>query len=97
LEITAVEYYANETEDDIKKGLVGAFVTKMVEPEVNVKVDIVGDTFIKPKLEYTYYVDTKENGTWHVTDPKVPVSLEPFTTDRGIHGVKLKWNSSYSG
>ena len=97
LEITAVEYYANETEDDIEKGLVGAFITKMVEPEVNVTVDIVGDTFIKPKLEYTYYVDTKENGTWHVTNPKVPVSLEPFTTECGIHGVKLKWNSSYSG
>lgn len=97
LEITAVEYYANETEDDIEKGLVGAFITKMVEPEVNVKVDIVGDTFIKPKLEYTYYVDTKENGTWHVSDPKVPVTLEPFTTERGIHGVKIRWNSSQSG
>lgn len=97
LEVTAVEYYANETEDDVENGLVGAFVTKMVEPEVDVKVDIVGDTFIKPKLEYTYYVDTKEKGTWHVSDPKVPVSLEPFTTERGIHGVRLKWNSSYSG
>ena len=94
LELTAVEYYANETEDDIDNGLVGAFVTKMVEPEVDVKVDIVGDTFIKPKIEYTYYVDTKEKGTWHISDPRVPVSLEPFETERGIHGVKLKWNSS---
>lgn len=97
LEITAVEYYANETEDDIDKGLVGAFVTRIVEPSVDVKKDIVGDTFIKPKLEYTYYVDTKEQGSWHVSDPKVPVTLEPFMTARGIHGVRLKWNSSYSG
>lgn len=97
LEITAVEYYANETEDDVDNGLVGAFVTKMVEPEVDVKRDIVGDTFIKPKLEYTYYVETKEPGTWHVSNPKAPVSLEPFETARGIHGVKLTWNSSYSG
>ena len=97
LEVIAVEYYANETEDDVDNGLVGAFVTKMVEPEVDVKRDIVGDTFIKPKIEYTYYVETKEPGTWHVSNPKAPVSLEPFETARGIHGVKLTWNSSQSG
>lgn len=97
LEVTAVEYYANETEDDVDNGLVGAFVTKMVEPEVDVKIDIVGGTFIKPKLEYKYYVDTRADGKWYVGEPNVPVILEPFLTDRGIHGVKIKWNSSYSG
>ena len=97
LEITAVEYYANETEDDVENGLVKAFVQKNVEPEINTKLDIVGDTFIKPKMTYTYYVDTKEDGQWHIDGPKVPVSLEPFVDKRGAHGVNIKWNSSYSG
>ena len=98
LEFTAVEYYANETEDDVEKGLVKAFVEKHIEPEVNQKEDIVGPTFIKPKLEYEYYVEAKNtNGDWYIDGPKVPVTLEKFTTPRGIPGVKVKWNSNQSG
>lgn len=98
LEFTAVEYYANETEDDVENGLVKAFVQKNVEPEVNPKEDIVGPTFIKPKLEYEYYVEAKNtNGDWFIDGHKVPVTLEKFTTPRGIPGVKIVWNSSQSG
>ena len=98
LEFTAVEYYANETEDDIEKGLVKAFVQKNIEPEINPKEDIVGPTFIKPKIEYEYFVEAKNtDGDWHIDGPKVPVILEKFTTPRGIPGVKVKWNSSQSG
>ena len=97
LEVTAVEYYANETEDDIEKGLVGAKVTKIVEPETDFNVEIVGDTFIKPKQEYTYYAETTQAGKWSIKGPKVPVILTPFVTERGIAGVKVKWNTSYSG
>lgn len=98
LEFTAVEYYANETEDDVKKGLVKAFVQKNIEPEINPKEDIVGPTFIKPKIEYEYFVEAKNtDGDWHIDGPKVPVTLEKFTTSRGIPGVKVKWNSSQSG
>lgn len=97
LEITAVEYYANETEDDVEQGLVGAKITKIVEPEVDRNVEIVGDTFIKPKKEYTYYAETTTTGKWFITGAKVPVILEPFMTDRGIAAVNIKWNSSYSG
>ena len=98
LELTAVEYYANETEDDVEKGLVKAFVEKNIEPEVDINTDIVGPTFIKPKIEYEYYVEDKNSsGDWYIDGPKVPVTLEKFTTTRGIPGVKVKWNSSYSG
>ena len=97
LEVTAVEYYANETEDDIEKGLVGTKVTKLVEPETDFNIDIVGDTFIKPKKEYTYYAETTQAGKWSIVGPQVPVVLKPFTTERGIAGVILKWNTSYSG
>lgn len=97
LEITAVEYYANETEDDVEKGLVKANIMKMDEPEVNPDKDIIGETFIKPKKEYTYYAETARPGSWFITGPKVPVSLESFVTPRGIQGVNIKWNASYSG
>ena len=98
LEFTAVEYYANETEDDVEKGLVKAFVQKNIEPEINPKEDIVGPTFIKPKIEYEYFVEAKNtDGDWHIDGPKVPVILEKFITPRGIPGVKVKWNSSQSG
>ena len=97
LEITAVEYYANETEDDVEKGLVGAYITKNVEPEIDVYNDIIGPTFIKPKIEYTYYVNTNEPGDWYIDGPKVPVELKKFKTERGTPGLIIKWNSSYSG
>lgn len=98
LELNAVEYYANETQDDVEKGLVGAFIQKNVEPTINPKEDIVGPTFIKPKLEYEYFVEDKNSsGNWYIDGPKVPVTLERFTTPRGIPGVKVKWTSSQSG
>ena len=98
LEITAVEYYANETEDDVESGLVKAFVQKNAEPEIDPKNDIIGPTFIKPKIEYEYFVEAKNTkGDWFIDGPKVPVELTKFTTSRGIPGVKVKWTRSQSG
>ena len=97
LEITAVEYYANETEDDVDKGLVGAYIERNVEPEIDPKLDIVGPTFIKPKIEYSYYVEADVPGDWYIDGPKVPVKFVKFKTERGTPGVKITWNSSYSG
>ena len=98
-ELTAEEYYANETEDNIEEGLVGAYIKRNIEPEINPKEDIVGPTFIKPKVEYEYFVEAVGDklGDWYIDGPKVPVSLEKFKTQRGTPGVKVKWNTSYSG
>jgi hypothetical protein len=59
LEITAVEYYANEHEDDIENGKVGALITKPIDPNVGTDSEfvIIGETFIRPKKEYIYYID----------------------------------------
>ncbi len=98
LEITAVEYYANETEDDIEKGLVKANIEKIKEPIIDPEIDIIGPTFIKPKVEYEYFVEADVKGNWFLDDgPKVPVTLERFKTERGTPGVRIKWNSSQSG
>lgn len=97
LELNAVEYYANKDEDDIENGIVGAKIAKLVEPEVNETSSIIGDTFIRPKVEYTYYVNTNRDGYWLLGQTKVPVKLEAFVNDKNYSAVKIKWNSSYSG
>lgn len=98
LEITAVEYYANETEDDVDNGLVGAFITQLVDPNENTdNAGIIGDTFIKPKKEYEYYVKTKQQGKWYLGKIKVPVTTETYETKDGYPAIKIKWNTSYSG
>ena len=57
LEINAVEYYANEAEDDIENGIVGGLIVEPENPNNKSQEDtIIGETFIKPKkvYEFTY-------------------------------------------
>ena len=97
-EMTAVEYYANESEDDIEAGLVGTLITKPVDPNPSTDEEIMyiqGDTFIKPKKTYTYkFLGVMEMGKWSVQkDRPVRYSVDeddPFT-------VYIMWDSSYSG
>ena len=92
LEINAVEYYANEFEDDIENGVVGALKTEPINPNSSSTEDIIqGDTFIKPKKEYTFKYVGNVEGLWSVGD-KVPVQL---VQEGKI--VKLRWLDTYSG
>lgn len=97
LELNAVEYYANEHEDDLENGIVGAHIQKVQEPEQNKDTAIIGETFIKPKTEYIYYINTNRDGDWYLGKTKVPVQVTPFVDERNYSSVKIKWNSSYSG
>lgn len=94
LEVTAVEYYANETEDDIEAGIVGGLIEEIKDPNEGQAMSIIGETFIKVKKDYEF----KFNGTlatkWYV-DKKYPVILIPNPEDP--RKVILKWTSSYSG
>lgn len=93
LEITAIEYYANETEDDIDNGIVGGMVKPIENPNTSQEeADIVGETFIKVKKTYAY--TCAAGGQWHV-DRKYPVviTVDPNDTTK----IVLKWDSSYSG
>jgi hypothetical protein len=55
LEVTAIEYYANITEDDVENGVVGGLVVTEPNPnDIEIEETIVGDTFIKPKKTYEY-------------------------------------------
>lgn len=91
LEITAVEYYANEIEDDIENGIVGGLIVDPVEPEEN-SVMIDGETFIKPKITYVYTFLGRGEDSWEI-DSKVPVEIVEQTKTT----LKLRWTKGYSG
>ena len=92
LEVTAVEYYANETEDDIENGVVGGLVVEPLDPNPEeLKGIILGETFIKPKRFYEFTFSGTENNEWFV-DRKLPVELQSSEKK-----VQLKWLSTFSG
>ena len=99
IEITAVEYYANEFEDDTSAGKVGALIKKPIDPNIGTESEfiIIGDTFIKPKKEYTYCIESSLYGQWYLSNDKLPIIKEEFEDELGRNSIRLKWNSSYSG
>ena len=54
---------------------------------------IIGETFIKPKMEYTYSFSIPTYIANWVVDKKYPVIIEQITPTE----IKLKWNTTYSG
>jgi hypothetical protein len=92
LEITAVEYYANEDEDDIKNGVVGGLIEEQENPNTNQEENTIkGETFIKPRKQYEYVYRGNKKGEWSY-DSETPIEVE-------IKGknIKIKWLSTYSG
>ena len=92
LEVNAVEYFANEGEDDIENGVVGALtLQKIQDVKDNKAVEIQGETFIKPKKEYTYIYTGRGNANWTI-DSNLP--LESVINNKEL---KLTWLANYSG
>lgn len=91
LEIVAVEYYANEIEDDIEAGVVGGLVASTIEPENNGS-EIEGETFIKPLNSYTFTYKGFENAEWKISN-NVPIAIE------SINGktITVMWEDTYDG
>lgn len=98
IEVTAVEYYANALNDDIENGIVdGLIITPVVVNETdNTNFEIFGDTFIKPKKEYTYYIYNSKLGKWHF-NAQLPVIYKEFQNDEGYNSITIKWDSPLSG
>ena len=95
LEITAVEYYSNEMEDDLENNIAGALKVKHVEEEVSDTVNtIVGDTFIKPKTDHEYTFNGSIRQKWSY-DSKLPI--EVMIDEEDIRHIKLRWIANYSG
>lgn len=94
LEVTAVEYYANETEDDIEDGIVGGLIEEIKDPNEGESMSIIGETFIKVKKSYQFRFDGSLAAEWSV-DKKYPVKLTIDKTDP--RNITLMWDSSYCG
>ena len=94
LEVTAVEYFANEIEDDVENGIVGGKLEPIKDPNEDTLIEIIGETFIKVKKSYSYSFNGDLIDSWKV-DKKYPVelSIDPQDSKK----VVLKWNSGYSG
>ena len=88
LEITAMEYYANESKDS--DGIVNALVESPIKPE-NEQSLIKGKSPIKPKISYLYEYVGNQEGQWHI-ESQSPV-------DAIIKGktIEVSWPKSYSG
>ena len=89
LEINAVEYYKNETADDVEKGIVdGLIVEEIPEPASG---EIEGEIFIKPKRTYTYKYTGSLDSSW-AYDAKLPLEVK-------VNGkeITLKWTKTYTG
>lgn len=99
LEIIAVEYYANEHEDDIENGKIGALITKPIDPNIGTDSEhiICGETFIRPKKEYIYYIESALYGQWYFSNKNLPIIKEEFEDEQGRTAIKIKWDSTYSG
>jgi hypothetical protein len=93
LEVIAVEYYANETEDDIENGIVGGLIQEIKDPN-NENEAIIGDTFIKVKKSYIYTFNGEGTANWFV-DKKYPIKLNYNPEDPTK--ITLMWDNSYSG
>jgi hypothetical protein len=89
LEVTAVEYFANETEDDLEKGIVGGLIVEKIDSDSKDSF-IKGEGFIKPKITYEYEFIGDDIGEWSVDKKDVVLDINNKK-------VNLKWNSNYSG
>jgi hypothetical protein len=93
LEVYAMEYYANETEDDIENGIVGGLVEEIQDPNPE-EASIEGDTFIKMKRTYTYAFLGRAAADWSVgKDCPVEIAVNPHNSKE----VYIRWTASYSG
>lgn len=92
LEINAVEYYRNETEDNIEEGIASGLIVDPVSPNSNpVEETIVGETFIKPKKLYSYEYKGNVKAEWFV-DKELPIELIADGKS-----VTIRWLNTYSG
>ena len=94
LEVTAVEYYSNEFEDDIENGIVGGLVEEIKNPNSEEVEDaIIGETFIKPKTTYTYYFNGSLLSDWELKGKYLPIKTKKIDE----YTIELIWDSTYSG
>lgn len=94
LEVVAVEYFANEDEDDIEAGIVGGLIEEVENPNDEARDKILGETFIKVKKTYEYEFEGTLKAEWSI-DKNCPVTIEVDPNNE--KKISLRWEQSYSG
>ena len=96
LEVIAVEYYANEIQDDIDNGIVNGLVTPVENPneELTEQV-IVGETFIRPKKWFTYYFSGTIQSEWKI-EGDYPLHYQ-ILENEDHPTINICWDLAYSG
>lgn len=89
IEVNAEENYINQDTDDVDNEIKNGLVISPIDPTP--QSEIKGETFIKPKLEYTYSID-KQGGCWKILE-NVPVKIVLDTNK----SIKLVWDKMISG
>ena len=92
LQLNAVEYYANKDEDDLENGIAGSLIAEPIDPNPD-NTGIKGETFIKPKIEYTYKYSGLGGNAWTIEPQGAPVKI----VSTSGNSVTLKWLATYSG
>lgn len=91
LQVIAMEYYTNETLDNVEENIEDYFEIVPVLPETGTEYMILGNTFIKPLFSEEYTAEVP-GGEWSVLEPNRPVTLS-----RNADNLKLTWTSMTSG
>ena len=94
LEVVAVEYFANEDEDDIEAGIVGGLIEEVENPNDEARDKILGETFIRVKKTYEYEFEGTLKAEWSI-DKNYPVTIEVDPNNE--KKISLRWEQSYSG
>lgn len=96
LEINGVEYYANEIEDDIDAGIVGAKIESIQDPNENSENNLIkGKIFIKPKMDIEYEFLGEMEDKWEIIGNNIPVIAK--IDNQNNKKIILQWTKSYSG
>lgn len=94
LQVIGVEYYQQEHNDDIENGIADGFIVKPDNPNsATTERKIDGETFIKPKIKYTYIYTGSVNADWVIDTKKYPIQYK-LSSDNAI---ELMWTGAYSG
>lgn len=88
IELTAIEYYINEQQDNVEEGIVDAWVEEIPEPQ---DATIEGEVFIKPKKTYVYTYTGADEAEWKY-DTRLPIEAK-------INGkeITISWKTTYTG
>lgn len=90
LEINAEEYYINRDTDDIESEMKNGLLIEPIDPSPN--SEIIGETFIKPKIE-EIYTAPEHDGVWCLVDKTLPVKIEVISNIQ----AKVVWEKMTSG